>query len=92
MLSEKKLAKIEKALGKDTLAEIDAQPVDALKDTLVSAEHSIMEAARELESNEKYQEIKESLKVLSSGLREVKGRQNAIIAYVLHRLEESGSK
>lgn len=92
MLSEKKLAKIERALGKDTLANIDAQPVDVLKDTLVSAEHSIMEATRELEASPAYQEVKENYKALSSGMKEVRARQNAIIAYVLHRLEESGVK
>lgn len=90
MINEKKLEKIVKILGKDVIGDLDAMPVDVLKDHLVFSEHSIMEATRELDANPKFQEIKQSLKDLSEGLREVKKRQNALIQYILHRLEESG--
>lgn len=92
MLNDKKLAKIEKVLGKETMAHLESCPVDVLKDTVCTAEHAINEAIRELESNPKYQEIKESLKALSEGMREVKKRQNAIIQYSLSLLEDKGSK
>jgi hypothetical protein len=92
MLSDKKLARIEKALGSDTLGELESMPSDALKDKIVSAEHAIMEAIRELEANPKYQELKESLKAISAGLKEVKKRQNAIIQYSLSLLEDKGDK
>ncbi len=90
MISEKKLEKIEKILGKDMIGDLDAMPVDVLKDHLIFSEQSINETIRELEANPKYQELKESLKALSEGLREVKKRQGAIIQYILHRLEDAG--
>ena len=92
MLTEKKLAKIEKALGKEGMADIESQAVDVLKNTVVAAEHAIMEAQRELEANPAYVELKESLKALSEGLRDVKKRQRAIIEYALSILEEKGQQ
>lgn len=83
MLSDKKLNRIEKALGKEMMGELEALPVEVLKDTLVNAEHAINEAVRELEANPKFQELKDSLKAISEGLREVKKRQTAIIQYSL---------
>ena len=67
MLSDKKLSKIEKVLGKETLGELEAMPVDILKDHIIIAEHAINEAQRELEANPKYQDLKDSLKALSAG-------------------------
>lgn len=92
MLTDKRYKKIAKILGADTISDLESLPVDVLKDTLVSAEHSIMEAIRELEANPKYSELKESIKALSSGLKEVKARQNSIIQYTLSLLEDKGSK
>jgi hypothetical protein len=92
MLNDKKLNKIEKILGKDTLNHLDSCPTDILKDTIVGSEHSINEAVRELEANPKYSELKESVKALSEGLREIKKRQNAIIQYALSLLEDRGDK
>lgn len=88
MINDKKLEKIVKALGPDTVQELNALYQDKLPGVIVAAESSIKQATEELEANPKYQEIKESLKALSQGLREVKKRQNAIIQYALHRLEE----
>lgn len=92
MLNDKKLAKILKVLGSDLVHELDATPIDVLKDTVVTAEHSIYEVKRELEANPKYSELKESLKAVSEGLKEVRKRQNAIIEYCLSVLEDKGSK
>jgi len=92
MLSDKLFAKIEKILGKETMSELEALDVSMLKDHIVASEHAIMEAQRELEANPKYQEIKESLKALSEGLRDVKKRQNAMIRYNLSLLEDKGEK
>jgi hypothetical protein len=92
MLTDKLLTKIEKILGKETMAELEALDSNMLKDHIVAAEHSIMEAQRELEANSKYQELKESLKALSEGFKEVKKRQNAMIRYNLSLLEDKGEK
>lgn len=87
-LTDKKLDKISKLLGDDTLKELDALSTSDLKSRVVIAEQSIAQAIQELEANPKYQEFKEALKDLSGGLRDVKKRQNAIIAYAIHLLEQ----
>lgn len=91
MLSEKRLAKIEKALGQDKMIELERNSVDQMRDAIVDSEYAIREAINELEANPKYLELKESLKALSEGLREVKKRQNAIIQYCLSILEDRGN-
>lgn len=90
MISDKKLAKIEKALGKETVDSLGAGQPDELKITIVKAEQAMKEAKEELEANTKYQEIKEGLKALSEGMKEVNKRQRAVIEYCLHLLEEKG--
>lgn len=90
MLSDKKLAKIEKILGKERLGELEALSVDDLKNKVVAAESAIKLAITELEANEKYISIKESLKALSEGMKEVKKVQTAIIQYSIELLEEKG--
>lgn len=91
-LSDKKFAKIEKTLGKETLLELESMSADVLKDHIVSAEHAIYETLRELEANEIYLQHKDSIKSLSEGLRDMKKRQNAIIQYALSLLEDKGVK
>lgn len=88
MLSDKKLEKISKILGKDTIDSLNAQSVAELKNSIYVAEASIKDAVDELEANPKFQEIKESLKAISEGMKEVKKRQKAITQYSLHLLEE----
>lgn len=89
MLSEKKLKKIDKELG-ETIKELDALNLDALDQRIVGANQSIKQVTDELEANPKFQELKQNLKDISEGLKEVKKRQNAIIQYSLHRIEEKG--
>lgn len=90
MLSDKKLSKIEKILGAEIMGVMESASVEGLKDFIVKAEFSIKEAISERDANPKYQEIKESLKALSSGLSEVKKHQNAAIQYALSLLEDKG--
>lgn len=90
MLSDKKLARIEKLLGKDALTILESASPESLDVTIAHACASIKEAADQLEANPKYQELKESLKACSAGLREVKAFQNAKIQYALHLAEEKG--
>lgn len=91
MLSNTKLAKIEKVLQKDELSELEAKNETELRLAISNSAASIKEAQDELDANEKYQELKESLKALSEGLRDVKKRQNAIIQYCLSLLEDKGN-
>ena len=87
MLSEKKLKRIEKELGEFT-KELETKSVEELKQIIAASCANIKDAVDELEANPKFQELKESLKAISEGLREVKKRQNAIIQYSLHLIEE----
>lgn len=87
MLNDKKLQRIQKILG-ETIQELDAAATESLKTSIVTADASIKQASDELEANPKFQEIKANLKAIGEGLREVKKRQNAIIQYSLHLLEE----
>lgn len=90
MLSDKKLARIEKLLGKDAMTTLEAASPQTLDIVISHACAAIKEAADQLEANPKYQELKESLKACSAGLREVKAFQNAKIQYALHLAEEKG--
>jgi hypothetical protein len=88
MSTDKKLEKLEKILGKDKVLELQPMAREQLETQVVNASASIKQAQDELEANARYQEIKESLKDLSAGLKEVKKRQNAIIQYSLFLLEQ----
>lgn len=88
MLTDKKLNRILKILDPDTIKNIDASDGQALRYGVSLANGAIKQTTDELEANPKYQDLKENLKALSEGLKEVKKRQNAIIQYSLHILEE----
>lgn len=90
MMSDKKLHKIEKILGNDLIDSLIALGPEELKATVAQSAGAIKEASEALESNPTYQHLKDSLKALSQGLREVKQFQNAKIQYALHLLEEKG--
>lgn len=92
MLSDKKLARIEKILDVDTRQEISAMDVEQMRARIAQGAGAIKQAEDELEANPKYQELKEMVKACTAGLSEVKKRQQAIIQYCLHTLEEKGSQ
>lgn len=91
MLSEKKRQRIEKILTIERTQDIDSFDGLELRMLVSNSSASIKHAVDELESNPKYQQIKESLKAVSEGLREVKKLQNAIIQYALSVLEDKGA-
>jgi hypothetical protein len=90
MLSDKKLARIEKMLGKEQIEELTARGIEGLEAGIAASAGAIKESEDELEANPKFQELKESLKACSMALREVKAYQNAKIQFSLHLLEEKG--
>lgn len=92
MLSDKKLQSIQKTLGPDAIGELEGHNDDGLTYTVTQSAGAIKEAEDKLESNEKYIELKASLKACSEGVREVKKFQNAKIQYALHLLEEKGKQ
>lgn len=85
-----KLDKIEKILGKFTMAEFEALSVEQLTNRIILAEQSMETISKELDENVMYQELKEQKKALESGKREVFKFQKAVIAYVLYLLESKG--
>ncbi len=90
MLTAKKQEKLEKVLGMDTVKELEALIPGELKAKVAQAEGAIKMVQDELDLNPQYLEMKENLKALSAGMKEVKKRQKAIVQYSLHLIEESG--
>jgi hypothetical protein len=90
MLKDKQLDKISNILGLELINEINALDSDSLKNQIVQAETAMKDAKQELEANPKYEEIKEQLKAITAGLKEVRKFQNAKIAYALDLLESKG--
>lgn len=86
-----KLENARKVLGKQDLEELDKMDGEELKKRIVQANEAMREAHDELESNDAYQKAKADASALSAGKRDVNKRQNAVVAYCLHRLSESGS-
>ena len=87
-MNEKQLAKIKKALGKDTVEEMDQMTEGELKKVVIEAEQSMKKAKTEMDENDNYQKAKNDKNLFETGLREVRKRQNARISYALVRIEE----
>ena len=76
--------------GEDVLKELEAMTVPEINKRIAQANQAISETKEQLEANPKYVEAKNDVKLLSSGLREVKTRQNAIIAIAVKLRQEKG--
>ena len=90
MLNDKKLQRIEKELGREKLAELEALKMGELEKAIAHADMAVKQAMDQLEANPKYQEIKESLTAIRAGVTELRKRQGAVVAYALHLIEEKG--
>ena len=86
-----KLAKKIGPDGEDVLKELEAMEVVDLNKRIAQANQAISETKAELNANEEYTQAKEDVKLLSSGFREVKGRQNAIIQACLQLRKDKGA-
>jgi septation ring formation regulator EzrA len=88
------MQKLAKKIGpdaEDVLKELEAMEVEDLNKRIAQANQAISDTKTELDQNLKYSEAKESVKALSSGFREVKGRQNAIIAVAVKLRKDKGA-
>jgi hypothetical protein len=85
-----KLERAMKNLDVETVKEIEALDSAALKKRVVEANQAMKQVADELEANEEYQELKESVKAMEAGKKEVNKRQNSIITVCLNVLESKG--
>lgn len=97
-LSElEKLAKKIGDDGLDVIKQLEAATVEDLNKRIAQANQAIIETKAELEAElpnggpSPYVEAKETAKLLSSGLREVKKRQNAIIAVCVQLRQGKGA-
>lgn len=84
----KRLSKAMESLGSETIKEMEAMSPDALKGAIVQADRAMSEVAAELESNPKFESLKEDLKSLTAGKREVDRRQKSIIQVALFLLNK----
>ncbi len=87
------LQKIAKKIGPDSediLKELEAMDTASLNKRIAQANQSISEAKTELENTKEYIQAKSDVKLLSSGLREVRARQNAIIAVAVQLRKDRG--
>lgn len=82
--------KVVSAIGQLTKDEMDSMDESQLRTRIVQANQAMKETQEELDNNERYQQIKESKKVLEQGKNEVNKRQKAIIQYALRRMDEMG--
>ena len=88
------MQKLAKKIGpdaEDVLKELEAMEVVDLNKRIAQANQAISDTKAELNENQAYTEAKESVKLLSSGFREVKGRQNAIIAVAVQLRKDKGA-
>lgn len=79
----KKLDKAFDTLGSDTVKEMEAMSQDDLKKRIVGANEAMRDAADQLEANPDYNRLREDLKALSQGKRDLDRRQKAIILVAL---------
>lgn len=87
-MTDKKLEKITKKLGLDTINEMNSMSREALTKVVIDAEHAMEAVQKELDDNAEYQRIKELKSDLESGKKEVNSRQRARIAYAIDLLKE----
>lgn len=86
-----KLAKKIGPDGEDVLKDLEAMEVADLNKRIAQANQAISDTKAELDQNDEYVQAKGTTKLLSSGFREVKGRQNAIIAIAVKLRKEKGA-
>jgi hypothetical protein len=88
------LQKIAKKIGSDgeaIIAELEALDTEGLNQRVAQSSQSIHDTVAELNQNSEYVAAKEDVKLLSSGLKEVKKRQNAIISVCLQLRKDRGA-
>ncbi len=88
------LEKIAKKIGPDgeeVVRELEAMDLPDLNKRIAQANQAISDVKAELDENQEYTSAKEVTKLLGSGLREVKKRQNAIIAVAVRLRKDKGA-
>ena len=89
--AEKDREKLVKALGEDTVTEIEAMTLENLNKRIAEANAAISNTKAELDANPAYQSIKFDKSALETGFNEVKKRQNTIIKLSLICRQDRGA-
>jgi len=87
------LEKLAKKIGDDwreVLAELEAADSEGLNKRVTQASQAIHDTIAELNDSPEYTQAKADVKLLSSGLREVKKRQNTIVKVCLELRKSRG--
>jgi hypothetical protein len=84
------LAKAIGSDGEDLLRELEAADVEELNKRVAQSSQAIHDCKAELEANPNYIKVVEDKKHLSSGFKDVKKRQNAIIKVCLQLRKDRG--
>jgi len=82
----KKLEKAYNNLDLDTVKELESLDSFGLKNKIAQANEAMRSISEELESNPKYAALREDLKSLSMGKRDVDKRQKSVILVALNLL------
>jgi hypothetical protein len=77
--------------GEEVLKDLEGMELADLNKRIAQANQAILGTKAELDENSAYTEAKENVKALSSSFREVKKRQNAIIAVAVKLRKEKGA-
>ena len=88
------MQKLAKKIGPDwenVLSELEAMDVPDLNKRIAQANQAISDTKAELNENDAYVDAKNTASLLSSGFREVKSRQNAIIAISVQLRKDKGA-
>lgn len=78
--------------GDDVIAELEAMSVPDLNKRIAQANSAISDTKAKLDINADYIAAKADVSLLSSGLREAKKRQNAIIAVSVQLRKDKGEQ
>lgn len=84
------LDKVVKNLPTGFKDDADAMKESDLRNCIIESEHNLSVEIEKMESNQKYQSLKEAYKEATAPIRDAKKAQKAKIAYCLHRLGELG--
>lgn len=84
-------SKLIKILGQDRVNEISGKSPEQLKEMIVVASRQKEEAKRELGENANYKVLKQQLKDVSSGLRDLNKELNAVIKIAVQLLDDKGA-
>ena len=85
-----KLAKKIGSDGEDIVSELESFDVEGLEKRIAQSAQSISETTAQLKANPEYEQIVNDKKLLESGLKKVKQRQNAIIKVCLQLRKDRG--